>query len=180
MKLICEVSVFNRLAPQVKPRSQQSTLALGFASTTDKTLEKLFLIHFTNTNKTGTRYKVKQNIERVFMRFVNDGKVTISLKQPPHDLQIRCERIQLKAFLEALKAALEGKQDLKKYCLSTLAVVGVSKSAMPVIKMEITKPSDYPLKGLPKSLETLTVSILLFPISSSILQCFCFASLSGD
>lgn len=159
MKLICEVSVHNRLAPHVKPRPQQSTLALGYKSTTDKTPDNLFLIHFTNINKTGTRYTLKRNIDKVFTRFISDGKVTISLKQPPHDLQVRCEPIQLKAFLEAFKAALEGNPNASKYNLSTLAVTGVSKKAMPVTKMLITRPSDYPLKGLPKTLEMLSVRV---------------------
>lgn len=158
MKLICEISVYNRLAPHVKPRSQQSTLALGYHPPGgEKNVENLFLIHFTATNKVGTRYKLKRNLEKVFMRFVSDGRTTISFKQPPHDLQIRCDPIQLKAFLQIFKNAMEGKLDPTKAGLSTLAVTGVPKKALPVKTMTIRTPSDYPLHGLPKTLTALHV-----------------------
>lgn len=167
MKLICEISVYNRLAPHVKPRSQQSTLALGYHPPgAGKDAENLFLIHFTAINKVGTRYKLHRNIEKVFTKFVQDGKTTISLKQPPHDLQIRCDPIQLKAFLQTFKSALEGKLDPTKPSLSTLAVTGVPKKAVPVKSMTILTPSDYPLKGLPKTLTTLNVSFNLRPSTS--------------
>lgn len=159
MKLICEISVYNRMAPHVKPRSQQSTLALGYHPPGGaKDVDNLFLIHFTATNKVGTRYKVKRNIEKVFTKFVQDGKTTLSLKQPPHDLLIRCDPIQLKAFLQTFKNALEGKLDPTKPGLSTLAVTGVPKNVVPQKSMTILMPSDYPLRGLPKTLRTLNVS----------------------
>lgn len=158
MKLVCEISVYNRLAPHVKPRSQQSTLALGYHPPgAAKDAANLFLIHFTATNKVGTRYKLHRNIEKIFTKFVQDGKTTVSLKQPPHDLQIRCEPIQLKAFLQTLKSALEGKLDPSKPNLSTLAVTGVPKEAMPVKSMTITNPSNYPVRGLPKTILALSV-----------------------
>lgn len=163
MKLICEISVHNRLVPHVKPRSQQSTLALGYHPPgAAKDPDNLFLIHFTATNKVGTRYQLKRNIEKIFTKFVNDGKTTISLKQPAHDLQIRCEPIPLKAFLQIFKNALEGKLDATKHTLSTLAVTGVPQKSMPPKTMTILKPSDYPLKGLPNSLVTLNVSTDLY------------------
>lgn len=159
MKLICEISVYNRLAPHIKPRSQQSTLALGYHPPgATKNLDSLFLIHFTAINKVGTRYKVKRNIEKVFTKFVQDGKTTVSIKQPPHDLQIRCDPIQLKAFLQIFKMAVDGKLDPSKLGLSTLAVTAVPKSAVPLKTMTIQTPSDYPLRGLPKTLTTLNVS----------------------
>ncbi|XP_031620701.1 leucine-rich repeat protein 1 [Contarinia nasturtii] len=172
MKLICEISVHNRMAPHVKPRSQQSTLALGYhPPSAKKDADNLFLIHFTATNKVGTRYKLKRNIEKVFTKFVQDGKSTFSLKQPPHDLQIRCDPISLKAFLQTFKNALEGKLDPAKPGLSTLAVTGVPKKAVPVKSMTILSPSDYPLKGLPKTLTTLIINgIRKCSLDSSILS----------
>lgn len=165
MKLICEVSVYNRLAPHVKPRSQQSTLALGYHPPgAAKDPENLFLIHFNATNKAGTRYKIKRNVEKVFTKFVNDGKTTISMKQPPHDLLIRCDPIQLKTFLQTFKVALDGKLEASKLNLSTLAVTGVPQKSMPAKKMTITSPADYPLKGLPKSLTTLNVCSFFFVV----------------
>lgn len=158
MKLVCEISVYNRKAPHVKPRSQQSTLAIGYHPPgAEKEPKNLFLIHFTATNKVGQRYSVHRNLEKVFTKFLSDGKATVSLKQPPHDLQIRCNPIQLKAFMHTFKNALEGKIDPTKPGLSTLAVTAVPKKAVPVKSMTITVPSDYPIRGLPKSLTTLNV-----------------------
>lgn len=163
MKLICEISVYNRLAPHVKPRSQQSTLALGYHPPgASKDVANLFLIHFTAANKVGTRYKLHRNIEKIFTKFVQDGKSTFSMKQPPHDLQIKCDRIQLKAFLQLFKNALEGKLDPSKPGLSTLAVTGVPKAAVPIKSMTILSPGDYPLRGFPKTLVTLNVHMYTF------------------
>lgn len=158
MKIVCQVSVHNRLAPHVKPRMQQSTIAIGYHPPGAKDVDNLFIIHFSATNKNGTRYKIKRNIEKVFTKFVNDGKATISFKQPPHDLQIRCDPLQLKGFLQTFKLAVEGKADLGRVGLSTLAVTPVPQKAIPVKKMCISSPSEYPVKGLPRSLTSLYVS----------------------
>lgn len=156
MKIVCEIAIHNRLAPNVKSRSQQSTLALGYHPPNTKDLDNLFIIHFSNTNKAGTRYKIKRNIEAIYMKFMNDGKTTISFKQPPHDLLIRCDPIQLKCFLKVFKLAMEGKADA--IGLSSLAVTPVPQKVMPVKKLTILAPSDYPAKGLPMSLVQLNVS----------------------
>lgn len=158
MKIICEVSVHNRLASHVKPRSQQSTIAIGYHPPGANDVDNLFLIHFTATNKVGTRYKIKRNVEKVFTKFIQDGKTTLSFKQPPHDLQIRCESVQLKSFLNLLKLAIEGKCAFNKIGLSTLAVTALPQKIMPIKKMSILSPADYPVKGLPKSLVHLNVS----------------------
>lgn len=158
MKIVCEICVHNRLAPHVKSRSQQSTLALGYHPPNTKDVDNLFIIHFSATNKTGQRYKIKRNLEKIFVKFVNDGKTTISFKQPPHDLMVRCDPIQLKFFLKTLKLAMEGKADA--IGLSSLAVTAVPQKLMPVKKLVIQAPSDYPAKGLPMSLVQLHVNFL--------------------
>lgn len=115
------------------------------------------MILFTTANQTGTRYKVTGNLEKVFMKFVHEGKATISLKNPPHDVQIRCDAVQLKCFLQALKLGLEGKS-ASKMGLGSLAVTPVPKSSHPVTKLIVTARSDYPVRGLPKTLKTLIVN----------------------
>lgn len=80
------------MAPHVKSRSQQSTLLLGHHSCGGlKDVDNLFLIHFTATNKVGRRFRVKHNFEKGFTKFLPDGKTTLSIEQPPHDLLIRCD-----------------------------------------------------------------------------------------
>lgn len=146
------------MAPHVKPRSQQSTLAIGYHPPgAEKDPENLFLIHFTAANKVGTRYQIHRNLNKVYTKFIVDGKATISLTKPAHDLQIRCNPIQLKAFLQVFSSALQGKLDPNKPGLSTLAVTGVPKNAVPEKTMTITTPSDYPIRGFPRSLTTLKV-----------------------
>lgn len=157
MKIVCEVSVINRLAPNVKSRPQQSTVAMGVHPPGSKDPEDIFIIHFSSANKNGTRYKVKRNIEQVFTKFLHDGKTTIAFKTPQHNLQIRCDSVQLKAFLQTLKLAMEGKFEPQKIGLSTLAVTAVPRASMPVKKMMILKPSEYPVKGLPRTLTHLGI-----------------------
>lgn len=158
MKIVCETSVQNRLAPNVVSRFQQSTLALGLYPPGSNDSNNVFIILFSATNKTGTRYKIKRNIEQIFTKFISDGKTTISFKQPQHNIQIRCDTVQLKCFLQTLKNTLEGNVDLKKLGLSSLAATAVPQSKLPVKKMTILKPSEYPVKGLPRTLTSLTIS----------------------
>lgn len=156
MKLLCDTVVVNRQCPNLKSSSVKSTLAIGYHPPGKENAE-LFIIHFTLKNKSGLRYKVKNNLNKIFTKFVNDGKATISFKLPEHDLQIKCDPIQLKCFLKALKLGLEGKQEMNKIGLSSLAVTPVSNKKHPVTKLCITSRADYPTKGFPKTLQTLSI-----------------------
>lgn len=158
MKIVCEASVQNRLAPHVKPRRQQSTIAIGIHPPGSKDPDHIFIIHFSASNKNGQRYKIKRNIEKVFTACINDGKTTISFKNPEHNLLILADPLQLKNFLKVLKLAIEGNIEPQKLGLSTLAVTAVPKSNLPVKKMSILKPSELPVKGLPRTLESLVIS----------------------
>lgn len=164
MKLLCETAVQYRQQASVSSstasagggRSQKSTLALG-QHPPNKENAELFMILFTTANQTGTRYKVTGNLEKVFVKFVHQGKATISLKQPPHDVQIRCDAVQLKCFLQALKLGLEGKS-ASKMGIGSLAITPIPKASHPVTKLVVTSRGDYPVRGLPKTLKTLIVN----------------------
>lgn len=158
MKLLCETVVQYRLAAAsaTAARAQKSTLALG-QHPPDKENAELFMILFTPNNKMGMRYKVSNNLEKVFVKFVDQGKATISLKQPPHDVQIRCDAVQLKCFLQALKLAMAGKST-SKLGLGTLVTMPIPQSSHPITKLVVRSRSDYPLRGIPKSLKTLIVN----------------------
>lgn len=174
MKLLCDTTVqyrqVNGSAGGPAGRTQKSTLALGVHPPHSEDAE-LFLILFTAACKTGTRYKVRDNLERVFTKFLADGKATISLKQPAHDLQIRCDAVQLRCFLQALKLGLQGKKvDAEAEVsaagaarppvvrLGSLATTAIPASAHPVTKLVVRSRGDYPLRGLPKTLRTLQVN----------------------
>lgn len=158
MKILCETSVQNNISSTQINRWQKSTLAIGVHPPGGKINSEAFILLFTNTNKIGTRYKLRQNIEKIFARFLNDGKATISFKEPPHSVQIKCDSIQLKGFFQVLKLTMEGKYDQAKIGLSTVATTAIPQSSHPVTKLVITSRGAYPVKGLPRTLKILEVN----------------------
>lgn len=157
MKLLCETVVRTRLsASGFNPRPQKSTLVL--ARSPNKTNPEALLILFTTTNKTGTRYKILKNIEKVFTKFLHEGKTTISLKEPVVDIQIRCNVMELKCFLKTLKIAIDGKGDLSSLGASAINATPIPESAHPIKKLVINARGDYPLRGLPRTLQSLIVN----------------------
>lgn len=160
MKLLCETMVRYRLSSGASTaRAVKSTVALG-RHPPNKPDAKLFLILFTQANKTGTRYKITGNINRIFTKFAHEGKATISLLQPEHDLHIRCDAIQLKCFLHALRLGLDGKS-LPNGSMQTLATTAIPQSSHPVTTMTILERSQFPVRSLPRTLKNLTVGWLL-------------------
>lgn len=161
MKLLCETVVRHRLSSGASTaRAVKSTVALG-RHPPNKTDAELFLILFTQANKTGTRYKITDNVKCIFTKFVHEGKATISLHQPEHDLLIRCDAVQLKCFLNALRLGLDGKSLLNR-SMQTLATTAFPQSSHPITKLTILKRCDYPDRALPRTLKTLTVGWIQF------------------
>lgn len=100
---------------------------------------------------------MKNNIEAVFTKFVNDGKTTIRLKEPLIDLNIKCiNTIELKSFLHILKMGLDDKINI-----STLSISNLSAKTMapaPKKKVTIKNKADYPvLEGFPRTTEELII-----------------------
>lgn len=156
MKIQCQVDVVNRLHIPLNLRSNgkylKSTLAIGREP---KNENEYFILHFSSINKTGTRYKVK-NIKQVFVKCLNEGKATIRFEDPPHDLLIKCEVLQLKCFIELLKSCVTG--DTVKLQLSDLSnITAIAKDNAPT-KLLIRDRSDFPTKGLPRTLESLCIN----------------------
>ncbi|XP_016837509.1 leucine-rich repeat protein 1 [Nasonia vitripennis] len=158
MKLTCNVEVYNRLAnlaPNIARRKpQRSCLAIGRQSVKN---QEIHLLLQTPTNKNGTKYKVDNNIEKVFTRCINEGKATIRLKEPPHDINISCDPIQLKSFLHVLKLGLSKKLDPAVLTLSNLNPKPIK--APPKTKIVIKQTSEYPvLQGFPRTTEELCLA----------------------
>uniref|UniRef100_A0A1A9WZU6 PIF1/LRR1 pleckstrin homology domain-containing protein n=1 Tax=Glossina brevipalpis TaxID=37001 RepID=A0A1A9WZU6_9MUSC len=161
VKILCETQIINRqMHTAITPRTVKATLAVGYhcaakddSGSSRKSLE---VIHFTPQNKLGTRYKIYNNVEKIFTKFVQDGKATISFKQPAENLLIKCDPIQLKGFLQTLKLGLEGKGSLN--LRTNIAATTIPQKSQPQIKMTITNRSDYPRKGFPRTLRQLTVT----------------------
>lgn len=113
MRLACEARVIDRNQPQQKSRLLKSIISIGYHSSNEQN-SQMFLLHENLLKKAGQRYKVSVNVNKVFDRFVHEGKATISFKEPPHDLLIQCDKIQLSAFINALKIGLCGKHNFNK------------------------------------------------------------------
>eukprot|EP00099_Drosophila_melanogaster_P007684 NP_001260355.1 Leucine-rich repeat 47, isoform B [Drosophila melanogaster] len=162
MKILCEVQVVNRATQTNKtPRPVKSTLAIGYKQSArdanGNTKKELEMVLFSGQNKTGNRYKVKDNIHVVHTKFVLDGKTTIGFIQPPDNLLIKCDPIQLKGFLQTLKLGMDGK-DAINLRLNINAATAIPQKAQPQVRMVISKRSEYPIKGFPRTLKSLTIN----------------------
>lgn len=160
MKLLCETSVLNRLNQiNCKTRFTKSTLVIAVhPPNSDKS--ELYLLLFTPQNKTGQRYKVKDNIKKIFTKCINEGKITLSLNMPEHDIFIKSETVQLKFFLKTLGLGLEGKHKRERIGLSSICSTAATSSMHPKTRLTILNKSDFPLKGLPRTLNYLKVSLI--------------------
>ncbi|XP_076648197.1 leucine-rich repeat 47 [Halictus rubicundus] len=153
MKLYCNVEVNNRVSSTniIRRKSQRSILAIGRHTIKGN---DLYLLWQTLQNKQGTKYKIDNNIEKIFNKFINQGKATIRLIEPPHDLIIQADMIQLKSFMHTLKLGMS-----KQIDASILAISNLNPKCMtsaPKIKVVVNKSSEYPtLEGFPRTTEEL-------------------------
>lgn len=153
MKLHCNVEVNNRIVSGNGARRKplRSVLALGRQSVKDN---ELYILLQTLQNKQGSKYKIDGNIDKVFTKFINDGKATIRIKEPPHDLIIQCDAIQLKSFMHTLKLGISKKVDPSVLAISNLNPKAIN--SVPKTKVVINKNSEYPtLEGFPRTTEEL-------------------------
>ncbi|XP_021557179.1 leucine-rich repeat protein 1 isoform X2 [Neomonachus schauinslandi] len=109
MKLHCEVEVVSRHLPalgmrnrgkgvravlslcQQTPRSQPRAGARGDRGGPHPPC----LLISTLKDKRGTRYELKENIEQFFTKFMDEGKATVRLKEPPVDICLSKDSIWL-------------------------------------------------------------------------------------
>ncbi|XP_045775338.1 leucine-rich repeat protein 1 isoform X2 [Maniola jurtina] len=155
MKLQCQVEVINRVHSSLNIRSNgkylRSTVALGKEP---KNEYEYFILLFSSNNKNGTKYKVKC-MKQVFVKCLNEGKVTLRFDEPPHDLCIKSEVIQLKSFMRLLKSCITG--DSKDLKLANLSSIGVTAKDIAPTKLTINDRSEFPAKGLPRTLKSLYI-----------------------
>ncbi|XP_077639992.1 leucine-rich repeat protein 1 [Lonchura striata] len=161
MRLQCEVEVLSRLLPSCglrgRGRAARALLSLGRAP--GAAGAGIYLMVCTARDRGGARYKVQQNVERLFTRFVEEGKATVRLREPAVDLCLsKANVINLKTFLSAVRLAHQG-NDTGVLPLSPLVPAKNSDVEKPKTKMIITSRRDYPLtKSFPFSLEHLQTS----------------------
>uniref|UniRef100_A0A672I9X2 Zgc:77287 n=1 Tax=Salarias fasciatus TaxID=181472 RepID=A0A672I9X2_SALFA len=152
MKLQCDVEVVSRMLPSA---------VLSIGKHLDKTSQRcqVYLMICTAKDRAGSKYKLKDNIEKFFTWFVDEGKATVRLKEPAVDICLsKADANSLKNFLSAARLADRG-GDSGSLPLSTLTPVRARDVEQPKKKLAIVSKKDYPLtSSFPYSLEQLQVS----------------------
>ncbi|XP_008828090.1 leucine-rich repeat protein 1 isoform X1 [Nannospalax galili] len=166
MRLHCEVEVLSRHLPVlgVKNRGRGVRAVVSLCQQPRGTELRpgpsghACLLVSTMKDKRGTRYELRENIEHLFTKFVDEGKATVRLKEPPVDICLsKANSGSLKGFLSAVRLAHRG--CAVNTPLSTLTPVKTSEFENFKTKMVITSKKDYPLrKNFPYSLEHLQAS----------------------
>ncbi|KAM3856460.1 leucine-rich repeat protein 1 [Vipera latastei] len=160
MRLPCDVLVMNRLLPSAgmrgPGRAVRALLALGKPTAGDG---GVWLLVSTARHRPGAKYQLKENIDQLFTKFVDEGKATVRLKEPAVDICLSKANVsQLRTFLYALKSAHQGTEE-ETLPLSKLVSPKASEVEKPKTKMTITSKKDYPLtRNFPYSLEYLQAS----------------------
>ncbi|XP_037690893.1 leucine-rich repeat protein 1 isoform X4 [Choloepus didactylus] len=109
MKLHCEVEVICRQLPALglRNRGRGVRAVLSLCQQTPRSQPRprvgvetggprpACLLISTLKDKRGTRYELKENIEQFFTKFVDEGKATVRLKEPPVDIYLSKDSIWL-------------------------------------------------------------------------------------
>ncbi|KAF7201742.1 leucine-rich repeat protein 1 [Nothobranchius furzeri] len=163
MKLQCDVEVVNRLLPSygMKSRGKGARAVVSIGKHLDKSSHRsiIYMMICTAKDRTGAKYKLKDNIEKFFSWFVEEGKATVRLKEPAVDICLsKADANSLKSFLAAARLADRG-SDSSSLPLSTLTPVRARDVEQLKKKLTIMSKKDYPLtSNFPYSLEQLQVS----------------------
>ncbi|CAI5764893.1 leucine-rich repeat protein 1 [Podarcis lilfordi] len=164
MRLPCEVWVASRLLPSAglrgPGRAARAVLALGKPPGGGG----VWLQVSTARHRPGAKYQLRENIEQLFTKFVEEGKATVRLKEPAVDICLSKANVShLKTFLSAMKLADRGTSE-ESLPLSTLAPPKASEVEKPKTKMTITSRKDYPFtQSFPYTLEQLQASYCKLP-----------------
>ncbi|XP_028363738.1 leucine-rich repeat protein 1 isoform X2 [Phyllostomus discolor] len=109
MKLHCEVEVVSRHLPALglRNRGKGVRAVLSLCQQAPKSQPRprardqrggaspACLLVSTLKDRHGTRYELKENIEQFFTKFVEEGKATVRLKEPPVDICLSKDSIWL-------------------------------------------------------------------------------------
>lgn len=163
MKLQCDVEVVSRMLPTfgMKRKGKGVRAVLSIGKHVDKNTQRnnIYLMICTAKDRAGSKYKLRDNIEKFFTWFIEEGKATIRLKEPAVDICLsKSDPNSLKNFLSAARLADRG-SDMDSLPLSTLTPVRACDVEKPKKKLTIVSKKDYPLtSNFPYSLEQLQVS----------------------
>jgi LRR-repeat protein 1 len=160
MRIYADVEIVNRSLASHNMKGigkkVKSHIAIGKKPIEDGKHE-LFIMVSNAQNKQGCKYLIQNNIQTVFTKMVSEGKTTIRLKEPDHDICIKGDVIEVKSFLSVLKKVLGG-HDVDKLTLSSLQPLSSKQISGPKRKLLVTKRGDYPVKeGFPQTLNTVRI-----------------------
>uniref|UniRef100_UPI003F4EF9CF leucine-rich repeat protein 1 isoform 1 n=1 Tax=Danio rerio TaxID=7955 RepID=UPI003F4EF9CF len=178
MKLQCDVEVINRMLPSCglksKGRSSRAVLSIGRpereraapstgsngSTSTGSSGSGLHLLICTSRDRSGAKYKLKENVEKFFTWFVEEGKATVRLKEPAIDICLsKADVTSLKSFLSAVRLAQRGAAAAGGVPLSALCPVRAREVEKPKQKLTVLSRRDYPLtRSFPPALQQLQVS----------------------
>ncbi|KAH1007923.1 hypothetical protein HUJ04_005095 [Dendroctonus ponderosae] len=145
MKIHCTVCIVNRCLPNLPGNLRKKPCKSTLALCKHPNSEEFCFILFSGQNKNGTKYPLRNNIKQVLTRFVAEGKCTIQIKKPEHDLCIQGDPIQVKGFLHLVKRALEGKVSPKELTFSSMNVMPVKAKDIAPTKLVISKRQTHNL-----------------------------------
>ncbi|KYQ51851.1 Peptidylprolyl isomerase-like 5 [Trachymyrmex zeteki] len=159
MKFYCYIEIHDRTLSVCSQRRSQSIVAFTKKSVEDD----LYLYLQTRQNKQGIKYQIVNNVEQVFTKFIADGKVTIRLIQPCHDLIIQSDSIQLKSFLRILNQIINRHSQhdvlINQYTVMPNVFFNSNQFSLGKVKVVVKKKSEYPtLQGFPRTTEQLILS----------------------
>lgn len=155
MKLDCKIRIQDRQRTNGTSTLKSAKGVIGLAKSNNNEWALIVRL-FKDTS--ATQYKLRQNIQALLHKCINNGMATIQIQIPPHDIQLSEANVEsLKTLLSSVRLASTG-NDLPSAIKST-SVNAVQKLQRPTLQLIINQPIDYPtLKGFPSTLEKLTIN----------------------
>ena len=156
MRLNCSVLTQDLIVTnRSKSKPSKAVLSLGFHGSKENSVALLLVT--TANEKGGQKYRVRDNIENIFGKFVAQGKCTLRLKEPKKDVMIsEADPTQLKTFVQVICSILKTGTAPE---LTVLKPVEKNEVQPKRIRMLIRNRSEYPAlnKGFPSSLKDLVI-----------------------
>ncbi|CAF0923430.1 unnamed protein product [Adineta ricciae] len=155
MKLDCKIKIQDRQRTNGLATIKAAKGVVGLAKSNS---DEWVLIVRLFKDTSATQYKLRNNVQALLHKMINNGMATVQIKTPSHDVQLSEANVEsLKTLLSSIRLASAG-NDLPSTIKST-SVNAVQKLQRPTLQLTITQVSDYPtLKGFPSTLEKLTIN----------------------
>ena len=182
MRIKCQIKVINRdaVSKGMASGGKSSQATLFVAKKSDGIVH---LVYCTMKDRNGVKYKLKDNLHKLFIKGVDNGKATIQLKTPPIDLFVSgAPPSMLKRLLYALRSASKGDSLVSLGILSSMMPATSKHLQRPLTNLIVSSRQDL-IKSFPSTLEKLVVNeCSLTCISDRILslQCLTFLDLTSN